>query len=70
MEHEKFMFLLRQQCPKAELEIIALCHPREYIERIRTAVLQIGLVQLDDDTVLSAVVSRHLYVLRVAQSLL
>src|SRR4029450_5029350 len=54
LEHEKFMFLLREQCPRAELEIMALCHPREYIERIRTAVPQIGLVQLDDDTVLSA----------------
>src|SRR6266540_6259293 len=54
LEHEKFMFLLREQCPRAELEIIALCHPWEYIERIRRAVPQIGLVQLDDDTVLSA----------------
>ena len=43
LEHEKFMFLLREQCPRAELEIIALCHPWEYIERIRTAVPQIGL---------------------------
>jgi acetoin utilization deacetylase AcuC-like enzyme len=47
-------FLLREQCPKAGLEIIALCHPWEHIERIRRAVPQIGLVQLDDDTVLSA----------------
>ena len=54
LEHEKFMFLLREQCPRADLKIIALCHPREYIERIRTAVPQSGLVQLDDDTVLSA----------------
>jgi acetoin utilization deacetylase AcuC-like enzyme len=54
LEHEKFMFLLRELCPRAELEIIALCHPREYIERIRTAVPQSGLVELDDDTVLSA----------------
>src|SRR5260370_40246911 len=54
LEHEKFMFLLREQCLRAELEIIALCHPREYIERIRGAVPQIGLMQLDDDTVLSA----------------
>jgi acetoin utilization deacetylase AcuC-like enzyme len=54
LEHEKFMFLLRDQCPRADLEIIALCHPREYIERIRTAVPQSGLVQVDDDTVLSA----------------
>jgi hypothetical protein len=54
LEHEKFAFLLREQCPRAELEIVALCHPWEYIERIRRAVPRIGLVQLDDDTVLSA----------------
>ena len=54
IEQEKFMFLLREQCPKAELEVIALCHPWEYIERIRRAVPQIGLVELNDDTVLSA----------------
>jgi acetoin utilization deacetylase AcuC-like enzyme len=54
LEHEKFTFLLRQQCPRAELEIVALCHPWEYIERVRRAVPQTGLVHLDDDTVLSA----------------
>ena len=54
LAHEKFSFLLREQCPRAELETVALCHPWEYIERIRTAVPQIGLVQIDDDTVLSA----------------
>src|SRR5258705_183446 len=54
LEHEKFTFLVREQCPRAELEIVALCHPWEYIERIRRAVPQTGLVQLDDDTVLSA----------------
>jgi acetoin utilization deacetylase AcuC-like enzyme len=54
LEHEKFTFLLREQCPRAELEAIALCHPWEYIERIRGAVPQVGLVHLDDDTVLSA----------------
>src|SRR6516164_184359 len=54
LEQEKFTFLLREQCPRAELEVIALCHPWEYIERIRKAVPQIGLVELDDDTVLSA----------------
>jgi acetoin utilization deacetylase AcuC-like enzyme len=52
LEHEKFTFLVREQCPRAELEIVALCHPWEYIERIRKAVPQIGLVQLDDDSVL------------------
>jgi acetoin utilization deacetylase AcuC-like enzyme len=54
LEHEKFMFLLRKPCPRAELEIMALCHPLEYIERIRRAVPEAGFVQLDDDTVLSA----------------
>jgi acetoin utilization deacetylase AcuC-like enzyme len=54
LAHEKFPLLLREQCPRAELETVALCHPWEYIERIRTAVPQMGLVQLDDDTVLSA----------------
>ncbi|MFY9957181.1 histone deacetylase family protein [Bradyrhizobium sp.] len=54
LEHEKFTYLQREQCLRAELEIVALCHPWEYIERIRRAVPQIGLVQLDDDTVLSA----------------
>jgi acetoin utilization deacetylase AcuC-like enzyme len=53
-EQEKFMFLLREQCPKADLEVVALCHPWEYIERIRKAMPQTGLIQLDDDTVLSA----------------
>ena len=27
LEHEKFMFLLREQCLRADLKIIALCHP-------------------------------------------
>jgi acetoin utilization deacetylase AcuC-like enzyme len=54
LEHEKFTFLLRQECPRAELEIVAQCHPWEYIERVRRAVPQTGLVHLDDDTVLSA----------------
>ena len=54
LEHERFMFLQREQCPRAELETIALCHSWEHIERIRKAVPQMGLVQLDDDTALSA----------------
>ena len=27
LAHEKFPFLLREQCPRAELETVALCHP-------------------------------------------
>jgi acetoin utilization deacetylase AcuC-like enzyme len=54
LEHERFMFLVREQCPRADIETIALCHSMEYIERIRRAVPQTGTVQLDEDTVLSA----------------
>jgi acetoin utilization deacetylase AcuC-like enzyme len=54
LKHDRFRYLVREQCPSAQLATIALCHPMEYIERIRRAVPQTGLVQLDDDTVLSA----------------
>ena len=54
LEHERFMLLLREQCPRAEVETIALCHSMEYIERIRRAVPQTGVVQLDEDTMVSA----------------
>jgi acetoin utilization deacetylase AcuC-like enzyme len=42
LEHERFMFLVREQCPRAEIETIALCHSMEYVERIRMAVPQAG----------------------------
>jgi acetoin utilization deacetylase AcuC-like enzyme len=54
LEHERFVFLMREQCPRAEIEAIALCHSMEYIERIRKAVPRAGVVQLDEDTMLSA----------------
>jgi hypothetical protein len=67
LKHDRFRYLVREQCPSAQLATIALCHPMEYIERIRRAVPQTGLVQLDDDTVLQPVVSRHPCVLQAVQ---
>src|ERR1700674_4864655 len=54
LEHERFMPLAREQAPRAAPEIIALCHPQEYIEQIREAVPREGLVRLDADTAMSS----------------
>jgi len=54
LEHERFMPLGREQAPRAAPETIALCHPQEYIEQIRDAVPQEGLVRLDADTAMSS----------------
>jgi acetoin utilization deacetylase AcuC-like enzyme len=52
---ERFQLLAREQAPLAPLEIVALCHPMEYIEAIRNAAPSEGedLVQLDADTSMS-----------------
>src|SRR5260370_14117885 len=54
LEHERFMPLARERAPRAVAETIALCHPPEYIEQIRDAVPQEGLVRLDADTAMSS----------------
>jgi acetoin utilization deacetylase AcuC-like enzyme len=53
LEAEKFQSLARVQAPAASVEIIALCHPMEYIEEIREATPQKGMVRLDADTSMS-----------------
>src|SRR5271156_743554 len=53
LETEKFQLLAREQAPRAPLEIIALCHPMEYITEIREATPKQGLVRLDADTAMS-----------------
>jgi acetoin utilization deacetylase AcuC-like enzyme len=52
-EAEKFQLLARAQAPAATFEMIALCHPLEYIEELRDATPESGLVQLDADTSMS-----------------
>ena len=50
---EKFSGLARAQAPRSPLETIALCHPMDYVEQIRDATPQQGMVQLDADTSMS-----------------
>ena len=53
LEEDSFDALVREQAPRADVETIEHCHPREYIEAIRDAIPERGLVQLDADTTLS-----------------
>ena len=53
LEDERFQSLAREQAPTAPLEIVALCHPMEYIEAIRDAAPSEGITRLDADTSMS-----------------
>lgn len=53
LEHERFQALAREQAPPASLDVIALCHPREFVEQIRDVSPKEGLIGLDADTVMS-----------------
>jgi len=53
LEHERFATLARAQAPASALDIIALCHPIDYVERIREATPRNGLAHLDADTSMS-----------------
>jgi acetoin utilization deacetylase AcuC-like enzyme len=53
LEEERFQTLAREQAPRAPLEIVALAHPMEYVEAIRDASPEAGLVQIDADTSMS-----------------
>ena len=53
LEAEKFQTLARVRAPPATLEIIALCHPMDYVTQIRDATPREGMVRLDADTSMS-----------------
>jgi acetoin utilization deacetylase AcuC-like enzyme len=53
LEAETFHTLAREQAPMAPQEVIALCHPMDYINEIRNASPDAGLVRLDADTAMS-----------------
>ena len=52
-EDEKFQSLARVEAPAADLDTVALCHPREFAEEIRDATPAEGLVRIDADTSMS-----------------
>jgi len=53
LEIEKFQSLARVEAPRAPLDVIALCHPRDYITQISEAIPTHGIVHLDADTSMS-----------------
>jgi len=53
LEAEKFQSLVRVAAPTAPFEIIALCHPMDYITQLRDATPGEGMVRLDADTSMS-----------------
>jgi len=53
LEDERFQTLAREQAPTVPFETIALCHPIDYVERIRDASPDQGMVRLDADTSMS-----------------
>jgi acetoin utilization deacetylase AcuC-like enzyme len=53
LEGERFQSLARVQAPTAPQETIALCHPVDYVEQIRSACPRQGMVRLDADTSMS-----------------
>ncbi len=53
LEEEKFSVLAREQAPLAPLDLVALCHPMDFIEAVREASPREGLISLDGDTSMS-----------------
>ncbi len=53
LDHEDFAKLDRRQSPTAELSVAELAHPAAYVERIREAVPETGIVRIDADTSMS-----------------
>lgn len=54
LAEEKFQTLARAQAPTVPFETLALCHPLDYVEQIRNATPDEGMVQLDADTSISS----------------
>ena len=54
LEAERFQHLARELAPSVPLETIALCHPMDYVERLRELTPEQGIARLDADTSMSA----------------
>ena len=52
-EDERFQILAREQAPMAEPDVVTLCHPADYVDAIRNASPDEGMVRLDADTSMS-----------------
>lgn len=54
LSDEKFATLIRAEAPMAENDLLALCHPLDYIDALREAAPREGMARVDADTVMSA----------------
>jgi len=53
LEKERFISLIREQAPMAEMESLVLAHPEEYVVKLRNISPREGMVKVDEDTVMS-----------------
>lgn len=53
LEDERYQALARDLAPLGEIDRITLCHPLDYVEQIRDASPEHGLVRIDADTTMS-----------------
>jgi acetoin utilization deacetylase AcuC-like enzyme len=53
LEQERFAALVREQASMAEIDMVALAHPEDYVAKIRDACPREGMVRIDADTVMS-----------------
>ncbi|MGO4665107.1 histone deacetylase family protein [Bosea sp. 2RAB26] len=53
LEDERFAHLARVEAPRADLELVTLCHPRHFAEALIAASPATGLVEIEADTTMS-----------------
>ncbi|MGO4735597.1 histone deacetylase family protein [Bosea sp. 2KB_26] len=53
LEDERFAHLARVEAPRADLDLVTLCHPRHFSEALIAASPATGLVEIEADTTMS-----------------
>lgn len=53
LEDERFTHLARVEAPRADLDLVTLCHPRHFAEALIAASPETGLVDIEADTTMS-----------------
>ncbi len=53
LEDERFAHLARVEAPRADLDLVTLCHPRHFAEALIAASPATGLVEIEADTTMS-----------------
>ena len=54
LEDERFAHLARVEAPRADLDLVTLCHPRQFVEALIAASPVTGLVEIEADTTMSS----------------